>query len=126
MARLNGMTEHSNAMTADSGHPDWVMCGMPGLAGGIRLLASKDMTHAELAADYDWADTADVWDMSAPVLHCRRITLTAGLKTFIVIDAPDYPSAFRILFEQWTPGPGERVALPGILAIEVGEARRHG
>ena len=40
------------------------------------------------------------------------------MKTFIIIDAPDYPSAFQALFEQWTPGPGERAALPGMLAIE--------
>jgi hypothetical protein len=112
VARLDGM---SNAMTAGFGRPDWVMCGMAGPAGGVRLLASKDMTHAELSADYDWAD---IGPWSPPMLRSRRITLTSGLKTFIVIDAPDYPSAFRALFEQWTPGPGERAALAGIPAIE--------
>jgi hypothetical protein len=90
------------------------MCGCPA-RGGVRLLASKDMTHAELEAQYDWGDN---WQQWPPVLCGQRITLTAGLKTFIVIDAPDYPSAFRALFEQWTPGPGEHVALPGIPAIE--------
>lgn len=95
--------------------PDWVMCGMP-WNGGVRLLASKDMTHAELAADYGWADT-DPWD-GPPMLTSRRITLTSGLKTFVLIEAPDYPSAFAALFEQWTPGPGKRAALPSIPAIE--------
>jgi hypothetical protein len=98
---------------AGFGRPDWVMCGCPA-PGGVRLLASKDMTHAELEVAYDWADTGR-WP---PIPRGQRITLTAGLKTFIVIDAPDYPSAFRALFEQWTPGPGEHVALPGIPAIE--------
>lgn len=101
-------------MTAGFGRPDWVMCGCP-VPGGVRLLASKDMTHAELSADYGWADI-DAW--SPPVLTSRRITLTSGLKTFIMIEAPDYPSAFAALFEQWTPGPGEHAALPGIPAIE--------
>ena len=99
---------------AGFGRPDWVMCGCPA-RGGVRLLASKDMTHAELEAAYDWADTGP-W--SPPVLCSQRLTLTAGLKTFIVIDAQDYPTAIRALFEHWTPGPGEHVALPGIPAIE--------
>jgi hypothetical protein len=102
---------------AGFGRPDWVMCGCPA-PGGVRLLASKDMTHAELEAQFDWGPDTDTWGFSPPVLRGQRITLTAGLKTFIVIDAPDYPSAFRALFEQWTPGPGEHAALPGIPAIE--------
>ena len=108
------MGREISANTAEFGRPDWVMCGTPHGAG-VRLLASKDMTHAELSADYDWGEI-DVW--SPPVLRSQRITLTAGMKTVIMIEAPDYPSAFRILFEQWTPGPGEHVALPGIPAIE--------
>ena len=79
------------------------------------------MTHAELSADYGYADIGvPGWD--PPVLTSRRITLTAGMSTFIMIEAPDYPSAFAALFEQWTPGPGEHRALPGIPAIEA--ARR--
>jgi hypothetical protein len=83
----------------------------------VRLLASKDMTHAELEARFDWADI-NMGTYLSPHLRSQRITLTAGLKTFVMIDAPDYPSAFRALFEQWTPGPGEHAALPGIPAIE--------
>ena len=108
------------ADNAGFARPDWVMCGCP-VPGGVRLLASKDMTHAELSADYGYADIGvPGWD--PPVLTSRRITLTAGMSTFIMIEAPDYPSAFAALFEQWTPGPGEHRALPGIPAIEA--ARR--
>lgn len=95
--------------------PDWVMCGMPH-GSGVRLLASKDMTHAELSADFGYEDTSGPWE--PPALTSRRITLTSGLKTCVMIEAPDYPSAFTALFEQWTPGPGEHAALPGIPAIE--------
>jgi len=111
---------NANAMTAGFGRPDWVMCGTPH-AGGVRLFASKDMTHAALEANFgrhviDDGTLSGAW---GPVIS-QRITLTAGLKTFIVIDAPDYPTAFRALFEQWTPDPGERAALPGVPAIEAG------
>jgi hypothetical protein len=109
-----------DAMTAGFGRPDWVMVGMP-WAGGVRLLASKDMTHAELAAEvsrlYPEYETPE--PLPSLVIS-QRITLTAGMRTFTVIDAPDYPSAFTALFETWTPGPGERAALPGVPAIEAG------
>ena len=103
-------------MAEGYGRPDWVMCGMP-WNGGVRLLASKDMTHAELSADFGYADIGiPGWD--PPAMTSRRITLTAGMSTFVLIEAPDYPSAFAALFEQWTPGPADRVALPGVPAIE--------
>lgn len=102
---------------AGFGRPDWVMCGCPA-PGGVRLLASKDMTHAELEAQFDRAAPWDPCDFTPGPVISQRITLTAGMRTFIVIDAPDYPSAFRVLFGQWTPGPGEHAALPGIPAIE--------
>lgn len=104
--------------TVDFGRPDWVMCGGP-TPGGVRLLASKDMTYAELEAQRDLPDI-DVWadDLFPKMLPPLRIKLIAGMKTFVIIEAPDYPAAFRGLFEQWTPGPGERAVLPGIPAIE--------
>jgi len=48
----------NDAMTAGYGRPDWVMCGMP-WNGGVRLLASKDMTHAELEAQFGYRDIYD-------------------------------------------------------------------
>jgi hypothetical protein len=116
MAGIMGGDLMRNAMTDSYGRPDWVMCGMP-WNGGVRLLASKDMTHAELEAKFDHVNV-ECGLVYLPVLAGHRITLTAGMSTFIVIDAPDYPSAFAALFEQWTPGPADRVALPGIPAIE--------
>jgi hypothetical protein len=114
---MEAMTKEIAADTAYFGRPDWVMCGWPS-RGGVTLLASKEMTHAELEAQYGWEETGMRPDSSPPLLRGRRITLTSGLKTFIVIEAPDYATAFKALFEQWTPGPGEHAALPGIPAIE--------
>ena len=110
------MGREINARTGEFSRPDWVMCGMPH-GVGVRLLASKDMTHAELEAQRDLPDT-DPWGSWPSALPPLRITLTAGMKTFTMIEAPDYPTAFRALFEKWTPGPGEHAALTGIPAIE--------
>ena len=108
-----------DAMTAGFGRPDWVMCGVP-WAGGVRLLASRAMTHAELTAEFDRVAPWGPYNFEPMPIVSQRITLTAGMRTFTVIDAPDYPSAFTALFETWTPGPGERAALPGVPAIEAG------
>jgi hypothetical protein len=102
-------------VAAGYGHPDWVMCGVP-WNGGVRLLASKEMTHAELDAQRDLPDI-DPWGSWPKMLPPLRIKLTAGMKTFTMIEAPDYPSAFRALFEHWTPGPDEHAAIGGIPAI---------
>ena len=112
------MRREIDPVAAGYGHPDWVMCGVP-WNGGVRLLASKEMTHAELDAQFGYTD---IWDGGLTpgyaIPASRRITLTAGMRTFVMIEAPDYPTAFAALFEQWTPGPGDHAALPGIPAIE--------
>jgi hypothetical protein len=110
---------NGSATTVSFGRPDWVMVGTT-MPSGVRLLASKELTHAELEAQFDRAAPWDAYDFSIPPVVSQRITLAAGMRTFIVIDAPDYPSAFRSLFESWTPGPGEHAALPGVPAIEAG------
>lgn len=98
--------------------PDWVMCGGPNPAGGVRLLASKELNQAELEAQFEYRD---IWDGGpfGPVgltpigarLTSQRITLTTEMRTFTVIDAPDYPSAFKALFEDWSPEPAARTAI---------------
>lgn len=101
--------------------PDWVMCGMPLPDGRVRLIASNQMTHAELSVKQDYPY---VWDESpepftiGPIT--RTITLTSGMRTYVMIEADDYPAAFRALFEQWRPGPGERAAIGGQPAIGPG------
>lgn len=98
--------------------PDWVMCGAPNPSGGVRLIASKELNRAELEAQFEYED---IWDggLFAPagltpvgrVLRSHRYSLTADMRTFVVIDAPDYPSAFRSLFEGWSPEPASRAAI---------------
>jgi hypothetical protein len=104
------VTTHTSGMSWP--RPDWVMCGMPqpgGETGRVRLLASKELNHAELTAQMEYPETFGIFP--APSIVTQRYTLTAEARTFIVIDAPDYPAAFKALFEDWTPEPATRPAL---------------
>lgn len=91
--------------------PDWVMCGAPGLGGGVRLIASGELNQAELEAQFSYPDIRGLFLDPSGV--SQRFTLTAEMRTFTVIDAPDYPAAFKALFEGWTPEPAARHALGG-------------
>jgi hypothetical protein len=106
------------------GRPDWVMLGVPGpVPGGkVWLIASRELTRAELevAVNYE-----DIWDDEVfpvtSVLTSRKITLSCQMGKFVLIEADDYAAAFNALFEQWSPQPGQRVALPGTPALPPGE-----
>jgi|SRR5262252_6840796 len=99
--------------------PDWVMCGGPH-PPGVRLLASRELTEVELRAEMDWLDPVDPW-ATFPGIPVARYFLTAQMRQFILIDAPDYPSAFKALFEKWSPEPGQRPAL-GMGQLQLPEA----
>jgi hypothetical protein len=107
---------HPDFTAIGSTQPDWVMAGIPAPNGaGVWLLASKELTYAELTAQFDrapdmyWDDPRDV--IPGPVVG-QRIALTVTMRTFVIIEAPDYPAAFTALFEHLQPGPGP--ARPGI------------
>lgn len=101
--------EDSGAMP----RPDWVMCGVPLPNGWVRLLASRELNQAQLAAEFERAQVVDDGDLLptwGPLVQ-QRIALTTEMRTFTVIDAPDYPTAFRELFKDWTPGPAGHPAV---------------
>jgi len=101
--------------------PDFVICGGP-LDDGVRLFASKELTHAELQMVMESQDV--FWDYSslipdARVLTNRRITLSVHMRTFVIVDAPDYGTAFEYLFKDWSPDQPKRKAIdPAQMAIE--------
>ena len=99
--------------------PDWVMCGVQNPAGGVRLLASQDLTQAELQALIDYPEI--VYDpFPVPGQVRQRFLLTAEMRTFSMIEAPDYPAAFQALFEHWSPQPAARAAI-GEGQMELGQ-----
>jgi hypothetical protein len=77
------------------------------------LYASTELTRAELAAEVDTYEIGDwVYGYEQRTLQAIRHTLTAEMKTWVVIQAPDYATAFEALWRSWSPGTaGSRPAL---------------
>lgn len=104
------------------GRPDFTICGMERPEGGVRLIASKTLSYVELRADYRRQDIfwepRDIMPV-ASVLTSYDLILSTHMANFIVIDAPDYPSAFEELFRKWRPERDERTGIDqGHPAIE--------
>ena len=91
-----------HAMSTGFPRPDWVMCGVQNPAGGVRLLASSELTQAELEAQIDRPDIFHD-PLFGPSPVTQRLNLTAEMRTFTMIEAPDYPAAFQALFKHWSP-----------------------
>lgn len=92
--------------------PDWVMIGIPQSDGTVCLMASKELTRAELVAERDWEGAIGSLSDYYAYLPEMQYRVTAEMKTFVLIIAADYTAAFRSLFEQWTPEPARRRQLP--------------
>lgn len=92
--------------------PDWVMFGVQHL-NGVVLLASKDLSRAQLETEVVYKDAAKWYD-SINADDMRIVyRITAELRGYVRIEAPDYPTALRRLLEIWSP-PGRMpsIALP--------------
>lgn len=109
--------------------PDFVILGVPH-PDGVTVFASTDLRQAEL--EYE-AEYVEQWGLRAPIRAYHTYTLTAQMGTIHMVKAPDYGSALRTLFEQWTPptsGGRQGIAAPvrplgsaDLLAIESGDHR---
>jgi hypothetical protein len=92
--------------------PDWVMCGIP-IDGKVGILASTDLTQAELEGVRDDFDL-EMLGILDPVRSPRmRHTLTVRMDAFVLVVADTYEQAFRSLFQQWTPRQAARPQLDG-------------
>lgn len=78
--------------------PDFVITGGPGTGGvGVRVVASKKITHNELCA------TSDYWEThyeARPRGH--DIVLTTHMRDAVILEGPDYPTVMAELFRAWT------------------------
>jgi hypothetical protein len=96
--------------------PSWVMCGVEAGPGRVVLLASKDLTEVELQTIAD--DEADLWFTSSPLfVHERRYVLNTTMRSFVHIQATNWPEAFQRLFQTWTPDAEPRRELASTLAL---------
>lgn len=89
--------------------PEWVMVGIRISPDRVRLLASQEMDEVELRSErldlrplFDRQDPFGM-DSSADYFARTKYYVTATMRTYIVVEADDYPAAFRTLFAQWAP-----------------------
>jgi hypothetical protein len=85
--------------------PDWVILGMTQPNGlGVRLIASEQLTLAQLEAKFDHMP---IWDGALEPVRYRMtsysIELMVGMRTCRMVDGPDYPTCFKDLFGTWAP-----------------------
>lgn len=84
--------------------PDWVMCGLPSGDGRVMILASTELSQAELEAQRDHFELIDPYDAFGPIYPGpTRYTLRIDMNRFVIVVADTYEQAFRSLFEQWSP-----------------------
>lgn len=92
--------------------PDWVMLGVGQPDGGVALIASKELTRAELEYEASFEDICS-YGLWAPlrVQTTAVYRLTAEMREWVFITAPDYETAFSTLFGQWRPERARRPEL---------------
>lgn len=82
--------------------PDWVICGIPWDNDKVAILASTELSHAELETKADDIHV-EAWEFVRPTRTTTRYALVVHMRSFVIVVADTYEQAFRSLFEQWTP-----------------------
>jgi hypothetical protein len=83
--------------------PDWVMLGVPRPGGGVRLYASRELTHAELELRLEH-DVRAFLDGDLAGLS-ERMDINVGMRHFTLVEADTYPEALAHLLDVWSPEP---------------------
>lgn len=105
-------------------NPEWVICGMQ-MTTGVRIVASKTLTRAELEAQVQHQDIFDGPFPVASVMSSYHLILTTRMRDCVIIDGPDYPTCLKHLFEEWSPDQEVRKPItPAARAIEAAIDRR--
>ncbi|MGW6698835.1 hypothetical protein [Nocardia sp. NPDC055049] len=86
--------------------PDFVILGAPHPEGGVIVLASKELTQAELRTELNEDELFGGYGYDrriGSVLRDYRTTLSTELRGYTMVLADTYGQAMANLFEQWTP-----------------------
>jgi hypothetical protein len=85
--------------------PEWVILGVVTPPEGVMLIASNQMSRAELEAHFENRGLADYLDRaSGPfALRTPRYTATLWLDRFVMVHGTSYQDALHRLFGQWQP-----------------------
>ncbi|MDX3661313.1 hypothetical protein PV646_28745 [Streptomyces sp. ID05-26A] len=98
-------------------HPSWVMSGAQIAPDHVILLASKDLSQADLEMH---ADEELGFPWYTGTLHWpprREYILSTTMNSFVRIEAASWPAAFEALFQRWTPDTGQPHELATTLAL---------
>jgi hypothetical protein len=85
--------------------PDWVMIGIHAPDSSVFIIASKELTSAELTAEADTMDIMSGWyteTVRVDVVRMRYL-LSCDMRSYVIVHAPNYGAAFQHLFQQWSP-----------------------
>jgi hypothetical protein len=108
------------ALPFGTSRPDFVITGAT-TSSGVRIIASRKLVNTELNVDFP---RHEFLFNEIPYPGPADITLTTRLRHFIVIDAPDYPSAMAGLFDAWRKQDeqeGRAPAIGGMPALEASD-----
>jgi hypothetical protein len=99
-------------------NPEWIICGMQ-MPKGVRIVASKTLTRAELEANYQHHSIFDGPFPVGTVMTSYDLALTTHMRDLVIIDGSDYATCLKHLFEKWSPDKTEKPAIgPKQLGIE--------
>lgn len=81
--------------------PDWVITGSTMPDGSVMLMASTELTKAEIEMRRQ-EHLFSGWDDFAREFS-PRVTLAVEMKECVIVTAPTYQEALQILFGKWRP-----------------------
>lgn len=97
--------------------PSWVMCGAEIDPNHVILLASKDLTQAELEMHADEELGFPWYTGTHHFPREREYILSTTMRSFVRIEAANWPAAFHGLFQKWSPDAEKPHELATTLAL---------
>jgi hypothetical protein len=101
--------------TPNTSSVDWVILGVTASNGSVLVMASTDLTEAELASERLDNLHESNYRLGYYTPHGRPAVwehkLTVTMKSYVQITAPTYAEAMAKLFGEWTPAASPRPAI---------------
>lgn len=89
--------------------PDWVMLGVPNPQGGVMIIASLELTQAELRLEAEMNLDSFFYIVGADTL--KHYELSATMRSVVITVGETYADALRTLMENWKPTEPRRQAI---------------
>jgi hypothetical protein len=92
--------------------PEWVIMGVAKDDGTVMLVASDQLSYAELEAVIDEEDLVSLYDRRVRILPQTRYEMRGELRSIIYTVGATWMEAFTRLFGLWEPEVPRRPQLP--------------